>query len=94
MKREAWGGLGLALILAACATPKERVVYKTVAVPVHQPCAPQLSPKPDYPTLTGPVATEVFEQMRTLLVERDMRTARELELEAAVSGCAAHPPDG
>lgn len=82
-----------ALLLTACATPKERVVYRTVTVPVFQPCAPKLDPKPDYPTLRAPVSADIFEQMRTLLVERDMRAAREMELEAAVSGCAAHPPD-
>lgn len=90
MKRLA---IAAALLLTACATPKERIVYRTVTVPVFQPCAPQLSPKPAYPTLAAPVATGVFEQMRTLLAERDLRAARELELEAAVSGCAAHPPD-
>lgn len=86
--------IAAALLLTACATPKERVVYKTVAVPIYQPCTPALSPKPDYPTLAAPVAADIFDQMRTLLVERDMRAAREVELEAAVSGCAAHPPDG
>ena len=91
MKRLA---IAAALLLTGCATPKERIVYQRVEVPIFQACAPALSPKPDYPTLMAPVATDVFEQMRTLLVERDMRTARELELEAAVSGCAAHPPDG
>lgn len=84
---------GAALALTACATPKERIVYRTVTVPVFQPCAPKLDPKPDYPTLRAPVAADIFEQMRTLLIERDMRAAREMELEAAVSGCAAHPPD-
>lgn len=83
--------IAAALLLTACATPKERVVYRTVTVPVFQPCAPALSPKPSYPTLAPPVAADIFEQMKTLLIERDMRAARELELEAAVSGCAAHP---
>lgn len=79
------------LLLSACATPKERIVYQRVEVPIFQPCAPKVSAKPIYPTLLAPVATDPFEQMRTLLVERDMRQAREVELEAAVSGCAAGP---
>ena len=83
-----------ALLLTACATPKERIVYQRVEVPIFQPCAPKVSAKPVYPTLLAPVATDIFEQVRTLLVERDMRQAREVELEAAVAGCAAHPPDG
>lgn len=90
MKRLA---IAVALLLTACATPKERIVYQRVEVPIFQACAPKLGEKPAYPTLLAPVATDVFEQMRTLLVERDMRQARELELEAAVSGCSAHPPD-
>lgn len=85
--------IAAALLLTACATPKERIVYQRVEVPIFQACAPKLGEKPVYPTLLAPVATDVFEQMRTLLVERDMRQARERELEAAVSGCAAHPPD-
>lgn len=76
------------LLLSACATPKERVVYQRVEVPIFQPCAPKVSERPVYPTLITPVASDVFEQMRTLLVERDMRQAREVELEAAVAGCA------
>ncbi len=84
---------GAALVVTACATPKERIVYQRVEVPIFQACAPQLSPKPAYPTLAAPVETEIHPQMKTLLRERDMRQAREMELEAAVSGCAAHPPD-
>lgn len=78
-----------ALMLAGCVSPpKERIVYQRVEVPVSQPCRPALDPKPVYPTLTLPVVTDIFEQVRTLLIERDMRAARELELEAAVQACA------
>lgn len=76
------------LSLAGCATPEPRIVYRDKLVPIVQPCKPQLSPEPDYPTTQKPVATDIFEQMKTLLAERDLRIARDLEQTAALKGCA------
>lgn len=88
------GGLAaLALAIAGCgAAPKERLVVQRVEVPIHQPCRPKLDPKPAYPTEVGAIATDIWEQVRTLLVERDLRRAREVELEAAVAACAGAAP--
>lgn len=76
------------LLVYGCATPEPRVVYQKVEVPIFQPCKPTLSPEPDYPTTHKPVATDIFEQMKTLLAERDLRIARDLEQAAALKGCA------
>ena len=78
------------LLLTACAgaPPKERIVTQRVEVPISQPCRPALGPKPVYPTEQAPVATDVFDQMKTLLAERELRIAREIEQDAALAGCA------
>lgn len=78
----------IVLMCHGCATPEPRIVYRDKLVPIAQPCKPQLSPEPDYPTTHKPVATDIFEQMKTLLAERDLRIARDLEQTAALKGCA------
>lgn len=49
MKREAWGGLGAAFLLAGCATtapPEPVIVTKEVKVPVAVQCVPKGTPEP------------------------------------------------
>lgn len=75
--------------LSACSSaPKERIVYQRVEVPIYQPCPVKIDGKPSYPTEQPAIAIDIFGQMQALLSERELRKARELELEAALSGCA------
>lgn len=73
------------LLLAGCATPRERIVYQSVTVPVFQPCKPTLGPKP---IRSLPVTDDIFAQMAAALSYIAASLAWETELEAAVSGCA------
>lgn len=89
-----WTNLLLALIFPAlvtgCAAPvKERIVTQRVEVPIYQPCRPRIEPRPVYPTEIMPVAVDIHDQMKTALAELALRQAREMLLEAALSGCAA-----
>ncbi|MBX9574988.1 MAG: hypothetical protein K2X07_05050 [Caulobacteraceae bacterium] len=87
----------LAFLLAACGgeRPPIEPIVKTVRVevPVPVPCAPAVGPRPDYPDGDDEVraAPDLLERVKLLLAGREMRRAREAELEAAVAGCGARP---
>lgn len=95
MKREAWGGLGVALILfAGCATSGPRPIeYREVQVAVPVKCVPKLGPEPDYPDTDAKLAaaTDDFDWVKRLAAGRLMRIARDLEKSAALAGCAGAP---
>lgn len=76
------------LLLAGCAsTPRERVVVREVKVPVAVACAPQVPAKPTYVADEMLLDGTIFDLVQGLLVDREQRKAREVELEAAIKGC-------
>lgn len=78
----------LALALAGCGTAgKPRIKTVEVRVPVPTKCTPDIGPKPTYATETADLSADLFELVKVLLIERDQRTAREAELQAAVDAC-------
>lgn len=83
----------LAFALAACGgerPPIEPIVRTVrVEVPVPVPCAAPVGPRPDYPDGDDAVraAPDLLERVKLLLAGREMRRAREAELEAAVGAC-------
>lgn len=85
----------LAFALAACGgerPPIEPIVRTVrVEVPVAVPCAAKVGARPDYPDGDDAVraAPDLLERVKLLLAGREMRRAREAELEAALGGCGA-----
>lgn len=69
------------LALAACSTTTKTVEVK---VPVPVPCVVENVEEPVYPVATGQT---LFERVKVLLAEIEMRKAYELKLKAAVAGC-------
>lgn len=80
-----WLALVLALALAGCATPKERIVYKEVRVPVSVPCKVKEPVQPAYAADDVSLGAPLFELVRSLLVEREQRKAEAIELRAVKS---------
>lgn len=74
--------LALGLVLSACAhnPPPDPV---KVIVPV--PCAAKKPAQPTYPTVAPDAG--IFDRVKALLVERELRIAYEGQLEATVSAC-------
>lgn len=68
------------LALAGCTTTK----VVEVKVPVPVPCVTEKVEEPVYPVATG---STLFERVKVLLAEIEMRKAYELKLKAAVAGC-------
>lgn len=85
MKRLA---LVLALALAGCATPKERIVYKEVRVPVSVPCKVTPPAEPAFAGDTVDLKAPIYDLVQALIVERDNRIAERIELRAAVKSCS------
>lgn len=89
MKREGWGGVGIAcLILAGCATAEPRTVYRDVKVIVPVPCRVTLPDEPVYATQGLTLDEPLFELVRALLVEREQRKAVDVETRAAAKSCS------
>ena len=78
----------LSLALTACATPRERVVVQRVSVPVSVPCKVKLPDRPSYAADTVSLDADIFTLVQNLLIEREQRKARELEIEAAAKSCS------
>lgn len=80
-----------AVVLAACSTtPREKVVTKTVTVPVPVSCSPKLPPKVNYsdtPEGGAGEATNIAERTKRVLAGIAERDARINDLEAALEGC-------
>lgn len=88
--------LALALPLAACggkvkSTPEPVVETVEVVVPGEPaPCVPNtLGPRPDYPDSDSALAAAIdaAERYALLWAGRDLRMAREEELETVIDGC-------
>lgn len=79
------------IALTACATPKERVVYQTVKVPVPVACAVSVPTRPSYPADTVSLDSTVFELAQAVMAERELRKAYEAELSAVAKACTEPP---
>lgn len=73
--------------LTGCVSSAPRIVTREVRTPVVVRCTPVLPPDPAYAGDAAPLDGTIFELTRALLVEREQRKARELELKAALEGC-------
>lgn len=78
----------LVLFLAGCATTEPRVVYREVKVPVSVPCRVTLPDEPTYATAELSLDAPLFDMVRALLVEREQRKARDVEVTAAARSCS------
>jgi hypothetical protein len=77
----------LAVGLAGCGTTKPRVVTQEVRTPVLVRCVADLAPAPTYAGDLTSLDGTIFDLTRALLIEREQRKVRELELNAALEGC-------
>lgn len=75
-------------LLAGCAHTEPRVVYREVKVPVSVPCRVTLPDEPVYATQGLTLDEPLFEMVRALLVEREQRKARDVEVTAAAKSCS------
>lgn len=73
----------LPLLLAGCAGVQ---VPETVYVPVHTPCVGKVpeAPESEFSKSGG---KSVFEQVRSLLIDREQDKLYKAELEAVIAGC-------
>lgn len=76
-----------AMALAGCAHTEPRVVYKEVRVPISVPCRVTLPDEPAYATAGLSLDAPLFDMVRALLVEREQRKARDVEVTAAARSC-------
>src|SRR5690606_17220645 len=60
----------LALSLTACATPRERIVYRDVPTPIPVPCAVEAPPEQKYAADKVDLDADLFELVKALLVDR------------------------
>lgn len=81
--------IGLFLLLSALAGCSTSSVYKpvTIEVPVAVPCQTPVISHPVWPTEDLTDKSTLFEQVRALLAERELRQSYETKMEAAVSAC-------
>lgn len=77
----------LALILVGCATPRERIVYKEVKIPVGHKCLGEIPPQQTYAGGEVSLDADIFDLVVALLIERDQRQTAELNLRSAIAGC-------
>ena len=83
------------ILVCACATPRPPTVRTVeVQVPVAVPCDPGVPAAPAYPDTDEALKTapDLFERVKLLLAGRELRKAREAELEAGIRGCSGSPP--
>lgn len=79
---------GVAAILTGCATTEPRIVYREVKVPISVPCKVDLPDEPDYATNSLALDAPIFDMVQSLLVEREQRKARDVEVTAAARSCS------
>jgi len=87
--------LAAVVLLTACASSREAAVRTVeVRVPVAVACDPKVGAPPAYPDSDQALkaAPGLFERVRLLLAGRELRKAREAELEAGIRGCSASSP--
>lgn len=77
----------LVMGLAGCAASTPAVITREVRVPVAIRCTPEIAPDPTYVGDLTPLDGTVFDLTRALLIEREQRKIRELELKTALEGC-------
>jgi len=78
----------LLVTLTACAHTEPRTVVQKVLVPTPVPCRVALPAKSSYAADTVSLDGTIFDLVQALLIDREMRKAREAELEAAAKSCS------
>jgi len=78
------------LALAGCGANRVSVIAppREVVMPLPVRCDPTLPDKPIYAGSVVDLGADIFVLNQALLIERDQRQAREMQLEAALTGCA------
>lgn len=82
--------LFLVLLVAGCSSPpKPEPITRPVIVevPVSIPCRVAIPPEPDYATGSLPLGSDIFEQVRALLIEREQRRGVQAEQKKALEAC-------
>ena len=74
--------------LSGCAHTEPRVIYRDVKVVVPVPCRVVLPDEPAYAADTVSLDAPLFDMVRALLVEREQRKARDVEVTAAAKSCS------
>jgi len=91
MKREGWGGVGIAFMLAGCATtaPEPKIVTKEVLVPVARSCVPSSLPGPlSYAdTRSALRAAQPEERYHLMVSEWARRDTRLALVEGVLAAC-------
>ena len=77
----------ICLTLAGCAS-EPRIEYREVKTVVPVPCRVTLPDEPDYATNSLALDAPIFDMVRALLVEREQRKARDVEVTAAAKSCS------
>ena len=90
MRAGRMGAVAALLALGACASRGGAVRSVEVRIPVAVPCDARTGPTPAYPDTDAALreAADLFERVKLLLAGRELREAREAELDAAVRGCS------
>ena len=73
--------------LTACAH-RPREPAPPIKLPVAVTCVANVAPAPTYAADTVDLTSDIFELVQALLIDREQRKAREVELEAARAGCS------
>jgi len=79
------------LCLTGCAAkPEPKIEIRTVNIPVAVPCKVDIGEKPKYPDTDEALisASNILERAMLVMAGRILRIQREIELEAAINGCA------
>lgn len=76
------------ILLGGCAHTEPRIEYREVKVPVSVPCRVTLPDEPSYAADQVSLDAPLFDLVRALLVEREQRKAREVEVTAAAKSCS------
>jgi hypothetical protein len=76
--------IALLFIIIGCS---DRVVIQKVEVPVIVPCIEEIPKEPDYVTNKWKSGLTIWQQVTTLLAERQQRIADQHLLRSVISGC-------
>jgi len=87
MKTRGLMSCAVAVALTGCAHQEPRIVTQQVRVPVAVACAPKTSTAPAYAADNVPLDGTIFDLVQALLMDREQRRGRELELQAALAAC-------